>query len=805
MKHTVIVLLITLSFFKVQAQVQDISVTFSPAAEYTWWDDMAGLEDGTLVGGKLGFGFGEYIELRGLYFQSTDLRTNFENFGLENYSPDLFNAQNLTLRRYGGEFKGNIGTQRLMPYVTLGTGVQRFELQGSEDIEQIYASVGLGIKLKIADRAVFAIEAKNTMFNANAGATLLSEENQTAFGVTDADFTSSRLSNWGVLGSLEFYLGGRKPGTLTDLDRAYLSKFKGGFRGLQVIVEPSINYLAFDTNSQFRDTYLLGGYAGVDFNEYIGVRAFYLQATENEEISTDFDNLALYGVEFRARLNDGNGVTPYLILGGGYMNAYGTYRGINNNNAQSSEFASGGLGLNIPLGKRFLITGGARAMVTSGESIEDLTSPSNIQTHVMYNAGLKFIMGKKSKAPQDVYANELNSALAAQQAENNAKIQDLKYGYRSQVDSLQRELAKAYEAKDVDKAILLMKEKKEAQTALAEVDKLETLQEREVAATKPANIASETEKQTITAPIPTDKEMIRMTPAEFESLIIRILENIDNPKSATEGATETEVMEKEAPQNIEQLQNRIQKLERRLERNEDNKGMGATAPSATEERTKTVTRNKVTTTTENKSATISEVEEAKQNATTEPVPNKAAPAENNSEVAAATVVSDSLQGASTSAMVANDSLPNSLLDTESKIDTIQVNSTEKFLTYNSGSAMVGYNVGGVSTLNLGARLHYNIRNTNLEFMPEAYIGLGNENTYGASGNIVYAFNAKNDKISPYAGVGLGFLHEADSTIGHYNLLVGTQLPFVNKNLYVDYTMRNTFDYNQLALTYRLKF
>jgi hypothetical protein len=38
-------------------------------------------ENGTLLGGKLGFGFGEYVELGDL-LQSIDLRTNFDQIGL---------------------------------------------------------------------------------------------------------------------------------------------------------------------------------------------------------------------------------------------------------------------------------------------------------------------------------------------------------------------------------------------------------------------------------------------------------------------------------------------------------------------------------------------------------------------------------------------------------------------------------------------------------------------------------------------------------------------------------------------------
>jgi hypothetical protein len=90
---------------------------------------------------------------------------------------------------------------------------------------------------------------------------------------------------------------------LSELDRAYLQKFKGGFKDA---VEPSMNYIEFDNDSPFRNSWLLGGYAGFDFDTYTGIRVFYLQATENETISTNFDKLAMYGVEFRARLNDGN-------------------------------------------------------------------------------------------------------------------------------------------------------------------------------------------------------------------------------------------------------------------------------------------------------------------------------------------------------------------------------------------------------------------------------------------------------------------------------------------------------------------
>ena len=396
-KTRIIVAFLGLLGTTAQAQLKDISFTLSPAAEYTWWDNKSGLDDGVLLGGQVGFGFGEYLEIRALYRQSNDLTTNFDDFGLENFDNDLFTSQDVDLTRWGGEFKANIGTKKLKPYLTLGTGVQKLEIDNSEDIEQIYASLGLGVIFKLSDRIVLAIEGKNTTFNSNPVRDLLTEADKTTFGVIDSDFETDRLSNWSLQGSLQFYLGGREPGQLSDLDEAYLNKFKNGFQGLQVQAEPSGAFISFDDDSLYRDTYLYGGFVGLDFNEYVGVRGFFFQATEDESLDLEFDDLSIYGMEFRANLNDGSGVVPYLILGGGYLNPSSNYTAVDGStDLEGSAFAHGGLGLTIPLSKNVQISGGARAMVTSGLDTEDINGTEDIQTNTMYTVGLKFAFGKKS-------------------------------------------------------------------------------------------------------------------------------------------------------------------------------------------------------------------------------------------------------------------------------------------------------------------------------------------------------------------------------------------------------------------------
>ena len=260
--------------------------------------------------------------------QDLDLKTNFEDFGLDNYSNEFFTARDIKLTRIGGEFKANFGTRtKLNPYLTIGSGVQAITLEKQDKHEQIFATLGLGAKFNLGKRTVFALEAKNTTYNFNSGLRLLTEDDKLLFGVTDDDFESENLSNWSAMASLQFYLSGRRPGELTELDKAYINSFSGGFKGLRFVVEPGLASIEFDKDSNFRDTWLLGASIGLDFNDYLGLRGFYYKATNNEEISTDFDDLSMYGGEFLARLNVDRGVVPYLALGGGYLNADNNYIG----------------------------------------------------------------------------------------------------------------------------------------------------------------------------------------------------------------------------------------------------------------------------------------------------------------------------------------------------------------------------------------------------------------------------------------------------------------------------------------------
>ncbi len=107
-----------------KSQVQDLSYTLSPSVEYVLWGDQAGLKDGLTVGGKLGFGFGQFVELSGTYLQALNLETDFSDFGLPGFSESLFTARDVDWQRYGGELRLNLSRGVVLPFLTLGSGIQ---------------------------------------------------------------------------------------------------------------------------------------------------------------------------------------------------------------------------------------------------------------------------------------------------------------------------------------------------------------------------------------------------------------------------------------------------------------------------------------------------------------------------------------------------------------------------------------------------------------------------------------------------------------------------------------------------------
>ncbi|MGM0634824.1 MAG: hypothetical protein ACQESK_02070 [Bacteroidota bacterium] len=809
----------------VEAQVKDLSFTFSPTAEYVWWDDQAGLEDNYIYGGQIGFGFGEYLELSGVFQTSNNIKTRFADFGIPNYSEELFTQQDINLTRWGGEIKANLYDGTLSPFLILGTGIQTLDVDGGDKHQQIYANFGLGLKLALSDRVNLTLAGRANAYNFNAGRDLLTDGDKTAFGVTDDNFSNQDLFNWSAMAGLQFYLGGRKPGELSELDKVYLKKHRSDFQGLRWVIEPSLSYVDFDSNSFFGDTWMAGGHFGVDFTDYVGIRAFYFHSLEGDDINTDLDRLQMYGLEFKAHLNDAKGVNPYLVLGGGYLNAQSGYEGVAASmGVESTEFASAGLGLDIPLGRNFLLTGGARAFATSGQEQGNLGGADVLHTNLMYTAGFKIKLGKRAERPEDFDKDEEDEELLERKSssdkkkydpikdrENYERLKRLKDEYKKELNELNRKLKKAQDENDIDRAVEILERKKEVEKALDEIRRTERIN----------GTYQKSEKE---------GEYLKMTPDEFENLIDRILKGIDEKyEDSKENQQRSANSESVETNKIDELQRRIIELEQQLQIKEEQEKaqpqkIEAKQPVDSEEKTEAdkkaedemlkileENRKKEEEFQESTNKRLEEMNQQMQDFQKSIESNKKSE-EKKTSTEEKSVDSEKTESKSTKKEEESETEIEVNTETESSGVGYNFIQEEKDswmwdkLKYKGSSVYTGFNAGSQTTFNLGVKGHYGIADSRFELMPEAFVGFADPSAFGVQLNGILPFTIdKQQNLKAYVGTGGGYLYLNDNHKMNYNFVVGTYLNWLNGRVYIDYSIRNMFSYNHFSIGYRLPF
>ncbi|WP_314817382.1 outer membrane beta-barrel protein [Capnocytophaga gingivalis] len=513
---------ITLGFNAV-AQVKDISFAIAPTAEYVLWNKKSAIENGFMVGGYVGFGFGKNLELLGSYSQSLGLKSRIDGFSAPDNIKAVFTPTDVDVHSWGGELKGNIPmTYSFQPYITLGSGIQTVKANETKQ-DAIYFAFGLGSKFNLTRRLTLNVQAKGTHFNSDASNILHnpSEAKTSTYNQWVTDNVSNKsMLNWSLQAGLQLYLGGRNPDELTELDNSYTN-----LKNFKVVVAPAIGYIDFDSDNNFRNTYLAGASLGFDFTEYIGVRGFYYQAMKDEKVSLDFDKLSLYGADFLARLNVSNGVVPYITVGAGYLNVGNGYQGkVVTVENKSSIFAKGGIGLAIPLSKHLELFGVANLLYTTGnESASNaLKSPNKLQSNVFYNAGIRIKFAKENEKytyqdlVNEIHTSEIKEGKEQVKVQNNTKTtpisqkqKDIDY-YNAQIATVEKQIQLAYRQNDINNASLLLKEK----------EKWEKLRNNYVA----ENIPYPSENQT---------NLVRMTPEQLQTLISEIVNKIEEGEGKT--------------------------------------------------------------------------------------------------------------------------------------------------------------------------------------------------------------------------------------------------------------------------------
>jgi len=518
-KYLLLVLILwNISNKPVNAQVEDVSVVVAPTLGYNWFDSKSTIDNGWMYGFQAGFGFGRFLELRAVYERSLDLKQQFGQYedDLQQYFPDLnLNNRDVKVTRVGGEFKANISQTGLSPYLVVGTGIQTFErvLTNAEVYKSkyLYGTGGLGIKINMGDRATLNLEGRGISYKMNPGSLLYNPDGSSEFDEWIDNQERTRMFNWSVSAGLQFYLGGRKSTELSSMDREYLNRFSGGMSGTKLTLTPAGAYVKFNRSSPYRSTYMVGGIAGVDITNYVGLRGYYYHSTADENPSLNFDKLMMYGGDFIGKLNVPRGIVPFITIGGGYLKVQDGYSGKESNEtvgdlqaAGSGYFAKGGVGLEVPLLRNIDILGAANLLYTINNSdikLTDLNHADQLQQHTMYNLGIRLKLGRKANTVRTT-----NDAFESRYAEERMRFEAERETRTKRLQQLEIELMNAYSNNDVQKAIKVIEEKKAVEGRSVNVP--------------------DSDK---------DHEYIKLNSDELEQLIQKVIKNVDSEKEGIQG------------------------------------------------------------------------------------------------------------------------------------------------------------------------------------------------------------------------------------------------------------------------------
>lgn len=735
-----------LSFNGAKAQVKDASITVGGGFQYEFLDDALNIDNAMLWGVRAGFGFGPIVELRGVYDRSFGIKSKLSDpngeWNIDPVFKDKMTDRKIDIERYGAELKFNLlDGYILAPYLLVGGGVQnmKYELPIADDkiemmkTDHLYFSGALGFKINLAPRIALNLSGNYLGFRTD----LLNPYINLAKASEKVDKHGLALmNNFSARAGLSVYLGGYDPRGGNEVSRAYRDFFSNGFRGMVFTIEPSMLYMDFNQNSYWnsRDSWFYGGQVGVDFNNTFGVRGFYYQAGKpGKKLNFDFDKeRAMYGGYFTGRLNLPRGVTPYINLGAGYLDAKLSKEAteLDKANLHDVVFAMAGLGLEVPLFRYVSVFGSANfiAHPAPGVKTASITKSSEILAKNMaYQFGVRFNLGK----PARHYQFDTEEDQTTQERINEYR----EYHYYGQDRDDEYVRMTPSEIEDMAQRIIDRNRSKKGQSCQQGCKEAHNHYYRQ-----PNDDAL----------TPLERELVHALIGNSPQYIAQ-QQMLANEQVKAQNGTTTATSD--LNEQNEKILDRLDEIDRKIENNEARmQQYQPTQPTTTV-------------------------------VTTPPThPAYTTPAGTTSSTMA----------------VGADATP---------VDK----TSNSFIRFNSVGLLIGTNLVKPKEENLfgtfavGARAYMPISNTNLDFVPEIFVGFGEKTTLGISGNVVYNFNFKElGDFVPYLGAGVGGF--TDTKLG-VNFLVGTsyKLPQLNSAIFLDYGLRHSLRNHSVSLGYRFYF
>lgn len=375
-----------------QAQVGGVSYTLSPSVEYSRFEQNAGLKDHFAWGGTMGLGLGRYVELKflGLIGQYNSRLSQLS--GADSSIARrlrLLPTRSVRTERWGMALQVNLLPGPIIPYLTAGAGLLRFRPEDNlRTSESIYLMGGGGLMFTVASRYALFAQVENLAYRYNPGSALLRGEDLNRASLQPANFRQVLVTNWMGRAGMRLYLGG----TTAEETEGLFSQHPSAWRP---VVDPFVGQLRFNRALDFRASQRMGGfYLGLSLGPTLNLRGFYWRALDSDRL-TGTEPLEAYGADLYLSFAEAP-VTPYLSLGGGYLNVLSGYRGRGGSSPDDQVFATAGIGVSILLLEALHLQAGVQGLFMTRDGIDNQTAPGQVYGSTLYAVGFSLRPGRLS-------------------------------------------------------------------------------------------------------------------------------------------------------------------------------------------------------------------------------------------------------------------------------------------------------------------------------------------------------------------------------------------------------------------------
>jgi hypothetical protein len=363
---------------------QDHAVTYSllPRADYVWWDKDIGLDDAFLYGGSVAANLDPLITLQGYYLANSGVSTD-----LARVSTGFIN-QEIRLATYGAGVILNLNSGLVVPFLTCGGGIIRFDPDRGDVFDQIALRVGGGLRYDFTPRLHGRISAEDVFYRVDR--TMLSAHDPDEMATSDPARNQTR-SNLVVSAALGLDLGEAPLAA-----GGYRFRARGGLgeriTGGTWVIEPSSGRLRFDDESRLGDHEMVGGRLGLGLTDNLNLCGYYWRGMEKGYEATE--DLASFGAEAQFFLAGDRGALPYVVMGGGKLDFSGDFRDLDGRCRSDKALLVLGAGVEFPVNGFVRLDAGVRDYILSESDLDEVGSPDQLRHSLAISGGLSFLVGQ---------------------------------------------------------------------------------------------------------------------------------------------------------------------------------------------------------------------------------------------------------------------------------------------------------------------------------------------------------------------------------------------------------------------------